>query len=97
MNHDWRVGFVCSGQALFYMIREDVLYRVDTPSGGTTRMYPELGKHFVVMSTTSDMMANTGSTAGHQVYMVNLYKRPATPVAAPVAVWFPFRGIKPLT
>jgi Tol biopolymer transport system component len=97
VRRDWRVGFVCSGQALFYMIREDVLYRVETPSGGTTRFYPELGKHFVVMSTTSDMVAGSGSTAGHQIYMVNLYKRPATPVPAPVAVWFPFRGIKPLT
>jgi Tol biopolymer transport system component len=97
VRRDWRVGFVCSGQALFYMIRQDVLYRVDTPSGGTTRFFPELGKHFVVMSTTSDMLAGTGSTPGHQIYMVNLYKRPATPVPAPVAVWFPFRGIKPLT
>jgi Tol biopolymer transport system component len=97
VRRDWRVGFVCSGQALFYMIREDVLYRVETPSGGTTRFYPELGKHFVVMSTTSDMVAGSGSTAGHQIYMVNLYKRPATPVPAPAAVWFPFRGIKPLT
>jgi Tol biopolymer transport system component len=97
VKHDWRVGFVCSGEALFYMIREDVLYRVDTPSGGTTRFYPELGKHFVVMSTTSAMLAGTGSTAGHQIYMVNLFKRPATVVPAPVAVWFPFRGIKPIT
>jgi hypothetical protein len=96
VNRDWRVGFVCSDQALFYMIRADVLYRVDTPSGGTSRFYPELGKHFVVMSTTSDMIAGSGSTPGHQVYMVNLYKRPATAIPAPVAVWFPFRGIKPL-
>jgi Tol biopolymer transport system component len=97
VKRDWRVGFVCSGEALFYMIREDVLYRVDTPSGGTTRFYPELGKHFVVMSTTSDMLAGSGSTPGHRIYMVNLFKRPATIVPAPVAVWFPFRGIKPIT
>ena len=97
VNRDWRVGFVCSDQALFYMIRADVLYRVDTPSGGTTGFYPELGKHFVVMSTTSDMLAGTGSTPGHQIYMVNLFKRPPTLVPAPVAVWFPFRGIKPIT
>jgi hypothetical protein len=97
VNRDWRVGFVCNDEALFYMIRTDVLYRVDTPSGGTTRFYPELGKHFVVMSTTSAMLAGTGSTAGHQIYMVNLFKRPATVIPAPVAVWFPFRGIKPIT
>jgi hypothetical protein len=78
------------------MIREDVLYQVATPDGDTTRMYPELGKHFLVLSTTSDLIAGSGTTPGHQVYMVNLYKRPALPIPSLVAVWFPFRGIKPL-
>jgi hypothetical protein len=96
VRSDWRVGFVCAGQAYFYMIREDVVYQVATPDGETTAMYPELGKHFVVLSTTSDLMAGSGTTAGHQVYMVNLYKRPGTPVPASTAIWFPSRGIKPL-
>lgn len=97
VKRDWRVGFVCNGQALFYMIREDVIYQVATPDGDTTALYPELGKHFVVLSTNSDLMAGSGTTSGHQVYMVNLYKRPATPILTTPAVWFPFRGIKPLT
>jgi len=97
VRRDWRVGFVCNGQALFYMIREDVLYQVATPDGETTAIYPELGKHFIVLATDSDLMAGSGTTTGHRVYMVNLYKRPATAVPATSAVWFPFRGIKPLT
>ena len=96
VKRDWRVGFVCSGAAYFYMIREDVLYQVATPGGDTTRMYPELGKHFLVLSTTADLVNGSGTTAGHQVYMVNLYKRPAMPIPSAVAVWFPFRGINPL-
>jgi Tol biopolymer transport system component len=96
VNRDWRVGFVCAGNAFFYMIRADAVYQVETPDGVTTRMYPELGKHFVVLSTTSDLLVGSGTTPGRQVYMVNLYKRAATPVPAPDAVWFPFRGIKPI-
>jgi hypothetical protein len=97
VRRDWRVGFVCNGKALFYMIREDVLYQVETPDGETTAIYPELGKHFIVLATDSDLLAGSGTTIGHHVYMVNLYKRPAMPIPATPAVWFPFRGIKPLT
>jgi len=93
---DWRVGFVCNGQAFFYTIRDDVLHHVATPDGDTTRLLPELGKYFLVVATTSDLLNGSGTTAGHQVYMVNLFKRPATATPAPVAVWFPYRGIKPL-
>jgi hypothetical protein len=96
VKRDWRVGFVCGGSGYFYMIREDVLYHVATPGGDTTGLQPELGKHFLVLSSTADLVAGSGTTPGHQLYMVNLYKRPATAVPAPVAVWFPFRGINPL-
>jgi hypothetical protein len=96
VKRDWRVGFVCAGQPYFYMIREDVLYAVDAPDGTTSRILPELGKHFLVLSTTSDLVAGSGATAGRQIYLVNLFKRAATAVPATPAVWFPFRGIKPL-
>lgn len=97
VKRDWRVGFVCAGAAYVFMIREDVLYQVETAGGDTTRILPELGKHFVVLATDADLVAGSGTTAGHRVYMVNLFKRPAVPVPGPPAVWFPFRGIKPLT
>ncbi|HXJ35905.1 MAG TPA: hypothetical protein VMS22_17880 [Candidatus Eisenbacteria bacterium] len=96
VKRDWRIGFVCSGQPFFFMLREDQLYAIPTPGGNTTRLQPELGKHFVVLSTTFDLMAGTGVTAGHQVYLLNLFKQPATAVDGPGAVWFPFQGIHPL-
>ena len=46
------------------------------------------------MSTTSDLLG-TGSTPGNQVYLVNLFKRPAVPVPG-AATWFPTRGLPPL-
>jgi Tol biopolymer transport system component len=96
VKRDWRVGFVCGGSPYYYMIREDVLYQVSAPGGDTTRMYPELGKHFLLLSTTADLAADSGTTPGHRIYMVNLYKRPALPIPSATAVWFPFRGIHPL-
>jgi len=96
VNRDWRVAFVCAGQPYFYMLREDVLYAVDAPDGTTSRILPELGKHFVVLSTTSDLLAGSGTTPGRRIYLVNLYKREALAVPSTPAVWFPFRGIKPL-
>jgi hypothetical protein len=77
------------------MLREDALYRLDTPDGDATGIVPELGIHFVVVATDGNMLG-TGTTPGHQVYLVNLYKRPGTAMPAPTAVWFPHRGIKPL-
>jgi hypothetical protein len=96
VKRDWRVGFVCAGRPYFYMIREDVLYAIVAPDGTTSRMLPELGKHFVVLSTTSDLLTGSGTTPGRRIYLVNLFKRAALPVPSTPAVWFPFRGIKPL-
>jgi hypothetical protein len=97
VRKDWRVGFLCGGEARFYMIRADVLSRIDTLGAAAAGFAPELGKFFVVVSTTGALLAGSGTTAGHQVYMLNLFKRPAFPISgAPTAVWFPTRGINPL-
>jgi len=98
-QQDWRVAFVCSGVPYYYMLRGDQRFRVpgntDTIQPGTTqRVVTELGIHFLVMSTTADLLG-TGSTAGNQVYLVNLFKRSAVPVPG-VAAWFPTRGLPPL-
>jgi hypothetical protein len=76
------------------MLRGDQRYRVPADNGSTQRVVTELGIHFLVMSTTADLTGN-GPTPGNQVYLVNLFKRPAVPVAG-VASWFPMRGIPPL-
>ncbi|HEV7730608.1 MAG TPA: hypothetical protein VGR62_00535 [Candidatus Binatia bacterium] len=96
VKRDWRIAFVCGGQPFFYMLREDQRYRVQTDAGSVTqRVVGELGIHFVALSTTSNLLGS-GTTAGKQVYLVNLYKRPPQPVATVPATWFPTRGINPL-
>jgi len=48
----------------------------------------------MLVATTADLFG-TGTTVGHRVYMVNLFKRPPTTVPSAV-VWFPSQGIAPL-
>ena len=94
VNHDWRITFVCGGEPYFYMLRADQRYHV--PTGGVTqRVLGEMGIHFLILSTTGNLL-NGGTTPGKQVYMVNLFKRPADLVAGGPAHWFPTRGIPPL-
>ncbi|MGH7893732.1 MAG: TolB family protein, partial [Candidatus Binatia bacterium] len=94
-QRDWRIAFVCSGQPYYYMLRGDQRYRVQTDDASTTqRVVAELGIHFLVLSTTSNLL-DGGVTPGSQIYLVNLFKRPAQPVPGQAA-WFPTRGIPPL-
>lgn len=53
-----------------------------------------MGIHFLILSTTGNPLGGPVTT-GKRVYMVNLYKRPAQPVAG-LATWFPNRGIPAL-
>jgi hypothetical protein len=94
IKRDWRIGYVCGDQAYFTMLRADARYLVATDGGDTTRLVPQADVHFVLVATTADLAAG-GTTTGHRVYMVNLFKRP--PATVPSAVtWFPTRGIPPL-
>ena len=52
------------------------------------------GYHVLILSTTGKLLGGSVTT-GKRVYMVNLYKRPAQPVAG-LATWFPSRGIPAL-
>ncbi len=38
-----------------------------------------LGSWFRVVSTTANMLGS-GTTSGHQIYMLNLFKLPVTPL-----------------
>jgi hypothetical protein len=89
---DYRVTFVCDGQAYYHNVRENQRYYVPTPGGSTQSIIPGMGAHFLTISTTADLAAGSGTTAGHQIYLLNLYKAPV-PVAAGSAVWFPWQGI----
>jgi hypothetical protein len=88
---EFRVTFVCSGEPYFYMVAADLRFHVEV-GGVTQRILGEMGNHFVMVSSTGNPLAG-GTTPGHQVYMINLFKRPATLVPGEVATWFPARGI----
>jgi len=77
------------------MLRANQRFRVQTDGGDTTRLSPQGDANFVLVATTADLAAGSGTTVGHRVYMVNLYARPPAPVASSV-VWFPTQGIPPL-
>lgn len=94
IKRDWSIAFVCGGEPYFYMLRADQRYVVQTGGGVTQRVIPGLGVHFLVLSTTANLLG-AGTTPGSQVYMINLFKRPAEPVPG-VATWFPSRGVPPL-
>jgi hypothetical protein len=95
-KRDWRVAYLCGGTGYVYFLRADERTLVDTLGGDTTRVVPEPGAHFFVVSTTGDLLAGSGTTANHQVYQINAFKRELTPFdAGYVARWFPFRGIPP--
>lgn len=89
---EWRVAFSCGGKGYYYEIRKDQLYQVPITDGDTAQVAQEGGHHFVTVSTTADLIAGTGTTAGHELYLINLFKRPGLPLS-PKAEWFPFRGI----
>jgi hypothetical protein len=95
VQRDWRVAYVCSGLPYFTMLRANRRYVVPAADGVTQRVITELGIHFLVVSTTADLLAGSGTTPGSQVYLVNLFKRPAVPVAGDIK-WFPSQGLPPL-
>jgi Tol biopolymer transport system component len=94
IKRDWRIAYLCNGVANFTMLRANQRFQVATAGGDTTRLVPQADAHFMLVATTADLLVG-GTTAGHRVYMVNLFKRPATPVASAVT-WFPTQGIPPL-
>ena len=96
-NRDWRVAYVCDGVAYVYFLRSDRRFTLDTnPGSHTSRIVPEPGAHFFVVATTGDLEAGSGTTAEHQVYQINSFKRPLVPLdAGYLAQWFPFRGVPP--
>ena len=94
IRRDYRVTFVCDGSAYFFMLRANQRYH-DLTTGGTTQtIFPEMGTHFVMVSTTANLMLG-GTTTGYRLYMLNLFKRPATPVFG-ARVWFPSQGLSDL-
>jgi Tol biopolymer transport system component len=87
IKRDWRIGYVCSGTGYFTMLRANQRFRVQTDGGDTTRLSPQGDAHFVLVATTADLAAGSGTTAGHRVYMVNLYARPPSRRGSSCSTW----------
>ncbi len=91
---DWRIAFTCAGQGFYHDLRADRRYRLPIDGGDTNHVVAGAGFYFLTVCTTANLLG-TGTTAGHEIYLFNLYKRPAEPVSGS-AVWFPARGLRPL-
>ena len=87
---DFRVTFVCGGEPYFYMVAADLRFHVNV-GGVTQRVLGEMGIHFIMVSSTGNPLTG-GTTPTSQVYLINLFKRPAQQVPG-LATWFPARGI----
>lgn len=76
---EWRVGFTCGGQGYVQHVRANERFRMPITGGDTARAAVELGRHFMVVSTTANLLGS-GTTPGHQVYLLNLFKLSVVPV-----------------
>ena len=96
VQRDWRIAYVCGSLPYFTMLRANQRYIVPAADGVTQRVITELGIHFLVLSTTADLLdPDGGTTPGSQVYLVNLFKFQARPVPGETE-WFPSQGLPPL-
>ena len=89
---DWKITFVCGGQAYYTMLRANVRYHVPTPDGTVQAINAGMGDHFVTVSTNADLVAGHGTTAGNRIYVLNMYAAPP-PIVPGSVTWFPFQGI----
>ena len=76
-----------------HRLRANQRLQLPLAGGDTPQAITELGNYFVAVRTTADPLAG-GTTTGHQLYQLNLFKLPAVPVAGQ-AVWFPDAGFRP--
>jgi Tol biopolymer transport system component len=77
---DWSIGYVCHGEGFFYHLVAKQTFRIPVDGGDTQQSLTELGAHFMVISTTANLLGG-GTTPEHQIYMLNLFKLPAEPVS----------------
>ena len=89
---DFRIAYMCGGRAYYTQLRTGEQFVLPIVGGDTTRVVSELGTFFLMVSTTSNLLG-TGVTPGHQLYLWNLYKRPALSIPSAVN-WFPRRGLE---
>jgi Tol biopolymer transport system component len=79
---DWRVVFSCGSRALYHEIVADTTYEVPIDTGDTPEALAVIGNNFIAVSTTANL-TGSGTTPDHHLFLWNLYKLPARPVASP--------------
>jgi Tol biopolymer transport system component len=83
---DYRVAYACDGKGYVHLVFAEQRSRLPIDVGDTAQVVAEPGVHFVVVTTTANLLGS-GTTAGHQVYQLNLYKLPTVPAAGTIT-WF---------
>jgi len=77
---DYRIGYVCHEEGYFHFLLANQNFRLPIPAGADTQQaVAELGGHFMMVSTTANLFG-TGNTAGHQIYLLNLFNLAAQPL-----------------
>src|SRR5439155_777316 len=85
----------CNGEAFYHELRADRRLRLPIQGGDTSRAVTGIGYYFLTVSTTANLLSS-GTTSGHEIYLLNLFKRPADLVSGKNVVWFPARGLSPV-
>ena len=81
ISRDTRVAYVCHGEGFFHLMTANQSYHLPIVGGDTAQAVATLGTHFMMVSTTADLLGTPGSTAaGHQLYALNLFKLAADPI-----------------
>jgi Tol biopolymer transport system component len=83
---DWRVVYACGGQAFYHQLLADQRFQIPIDAGDTSGALAVIGSHFVAVATTANL-TGTGTTAGHRLFLWNLFRLPPRPVAGR-ATWF---------
>jgi hypothetical protein len=83
---DYRVVYTCAGRAYQQILFADQRVRLVIDAGDTAQAVAEPGVHFVVVSTTANLLG-TGTTDGHQIYQLNIFKLPTEPAPSNI-IWF---------
>jgi Tol biopolymer transport system component len=81
ITRDTRIAFVCHGEGYFHLVTANQTYRLPISGGDTAQAVAALGTHFMLVSTTSELLGTPGQTSpGHEIYLLNLFKLTSTPV-----------------
>lgn len=83
---DWRIVYACGGRAFYHELLADRRFQIPIDAGDTSAALAVIGSHFIALTTTANLLGS-GTTAGHRLFLWNLYRLPARSVGGR-ATWF---------